>query len=164
TTPPHASADSTVIPRVATCTTVPAKPSSATRRLEPPPRTSSGSPARSTDATASTTSSGVVAVSRARGGPPTRMVVREASGVASDKRDLDGGSPEHLLATTGHLELDGGPPAAVVDRLHDARHLELGAARGRHDDRVGEPGGVAQHAAGVTDPVGDQLDGCPHRP
>ena len=34
----------TASPRVATCSTVPSKPSSATTRLLPPPRTSSGSP------------------------------------------------------------------------------------------------------------------------
>ena len=78
TVAPLQSETSAVMPRVATRTTVPGKPWSAISRFDPPPSTSTGSPAASAARTASTSSVSVVAVTTARAGPPTRSVVSSA--------------------------------------------------------------------------------------
>ena len=80
TVAPLQSETSAVMPRVATRTTVPGNPWSAISRFEPPPSTSTGSPAASAARTASTSSVSVVAVTTARAGPPTRSVVQLAPG------------------------------------------------------------------------------------
>jgi len=60
---------------IATWTTVPSNPSSATTRLLPPPRISKGSPRASAARTASMRSSSVPADAKSRAGPPRRIVV-----------------------------------------------------------------------------------------
>src|SRR3569833_2360713 len=69
TSTPRPGDASMVTPRVATCTTVPGKPSSATTRLLPPPRTRTSSPASSAARTAPMSSSSVVASTKRRAGP-----------------------------------------------------------------------------------------------
>ncbi|KFC53293.1 hypothetical protein GY12_18155, partial [Micrococcus luteus] len=72
---PGAGPSSTRMPSKASRTTVPGKPASAMRVLEPPPSTNRGSPAASAARTASIASASVRAVTHARAGPPTRVVV-----------------------------------------------------------------------------------------
>src|SRR6476660_4064153 len=171
--PPHWSADSTLMPDVATRTTVPEKPSSATTTLEPPESTSRGSSASSTSRTASTSSSVVSAVTRRAAGPPTRIVVRSASGTSCSSRmessaarsvqGHDGERPaEHLVAAAGRGQLDGGTLGLLVDRLDDARDLDVGPAVMGHDDGPGEAHAVVDHPAGITDPVADHVDRGAH--
>src|SRR6478672_1808903 len=166
--PPHWSADSTVMPEVATRTTVPAKPSSAMSRLEPPETTSRGSSASSTSRTASTSSSVVVTVTSRAAGPPTRMVVRSASGascssrIRSAQRDDGQGPAQDLVAVAGRGQLDGGPLGLLVDGLHHTGDLDVGPRVVGHDDRPGEAHAVVDDPAGVTHPVADHVDGRAH--
>jgi len=67
-------------PRVASRIAVPSNPASAITRLLPPPTISTGSPRRSAARTASTASWSVRAVTSRAAGPPSRSVVRGASG------------------------------------------------------------------------------------
>src|SRR5688572_12269089 len=156
-------------PRVATCTTSPSKPSSAITTSLPPPRTSTGSPAASAVPTASTRSASVSTTTSRRAGPPSRRVVRCASGVAvssvpltSGKLDDGLGAAEDLLPGGGDSEVD--PDPAV---------LELGGDRGRdidhragvvvgHGHRPGESGPVFEDGTRVADPVGDRAGGQRH--
>src|SRR5689334_21901030 len=69
-------------PPLASRTTVPGKPASATTRLEPPPRTSSGSPERSAARIASATSSARAGSRNRAAGPPRRSVVYPDRGTA----------------------------------------------------------------------------------
>src|SRR3954447_23021823 len=129
-------------PMVATSTTVPGKPASATTRLLPPPRTSSGSTASSARRTASTSSASVVARTHDRAGPPRRRVVWSAS--RSPIRQ-----PSRSIAASGTHDRHG----VAQDALPGARHaegdgaliapgaldLDLGAAFG-DDDGLGELG------------------------
>ena len=91
-------------PRVATCSTVPSKPSSATTRLLPPPRTSSGSSRASASRTRRRPPPSVSATTSRRAGPPRRRVVSPASGTSLRsstplRQDDDGlGAAEHLRA------------------------------------------------------------------
>ena len=77
------------VPRVATWTTVPGKPASATTRLLPPPRTSSGSPRSSAARTWATSSTSSAASANRWAGPPRRSVVCPASGTCA----TDGAAP-----------------------------------------------------------------------
>src|SRR5688572_16604863 len=157
-------------PRVATCTTSPSKPSSAITTLLPPPSTSTGSPAASAVRTASTRSASVSTTTSRRAGPPSRRVVRCASGVAvrsvaltSGELDDGLGAAEDLLPGGGDGEVD--PDPAVV---------ELGGDRGRdvdqrtgvvvgHRNGAGEAGAVLQDRPRVAHPVGDRARGERHR-
>ena len=106
TTAPEHAATSAAIPRVATLTTVPAKPSSPTSRFEPPPRTSTGSPAASSVARRVDDQLGLgLAVTNRRAGPPTRRVVWSAS------RRPAGRSSGHVV-THQVTEVDFGPGRA----------------------------------------------------
>src|SRR6476469_3910356 len=75
------------MPRVATRTTVPGKPASATTTFEPPARTSDGSPAASRARTASTSSASVAASATAPAGPPRCSVVSSESSTAATLRE-----------------------------------------------------------------------------
>ena len=66
------------IPWVRTRTTVPSYGSSPTKRLDPPPRTSQGSPSAHTVRRAWTSSADVVASIMRAGAPPVRSVVSRA--------------------------------------------------------------------------------------
>src|SRR6476469_1791506 len=127
------SSRSEVIPRVATSTTVPGKPSSATTTLLPPPSTSTGSPAASAAETASMSSASVSARTQAFAGPPRRRVVWSLrSGT-----DHGPGHAEHLGPLARDLE--GDRDEAVLDALHRAgdHDVDAGVVVG-HGDRVGE--------------------------
>src|SRR6478609_629075 len=132
--PPHDGPSSASIsaPVVATSTTVPAKPLSATTRLLPPPSTSTGSPAVSASTRASISCCSVVARTQRSAGPPRRSVVWSRRSGTQDSL----GHPEDLLARAGDRERDGREP--VVARLRVAGDLDLDAALGGDDDRVGE--------------------------
>src|SRR6476661_6396946 len=161
------------MPEVATCTTVPSKPSSDTMRLEPPETTSRGSSASSTSRTASTSSSVVVTVTSRAAGPPTRIVVSVDRGTSCCSRtgrpppsveDDDGqGAAEDLLAARGGRELDGDALRLRVGRLDDTGDLEVCAGVVGHHDRLGEADAVLDDATGVAGPVGDEGDGRTHR-
>ena len=96
TRPPPASARS--IPRVATRTTVPGKPASATTTLLPPARTSSGSPARSARRTAATSASSSAASTSRPAGPPRRSVVRSRRSVG-----VEVSTPAEATTPTGRV-------------------------------------------------------------
>src|ERR1700734_1702378 len=131
TTPSQGSPAATVtvvasiaIPRVATCTTAPGKPSSATTRLLPPPRISSGP---SHLVTAEISSSSLVAVTNSAAGPPRPSVVWSASFtlLASNQADDGAGPGQHLGAVLACRDLDhhvvgigllGGNRAGDLDR------------------------------------------------
>src|SRR6476469_9487017 len=100
---PAPGSSSVTRPRVATLTTVPGKPASATTRLLPPARTRTGWPASSAAVTASIHS---------RAGPPRR---REVCDRRSSATHDCLGHAEHLLAAAGDGEGDGGEP--VLARL-----------------------------------------------
>ena len=70
------------MPVVATRITVPSKPSSPTRRFEPPPSASHGSPRVHASAARSTRSRCVVAVTSLSAGPPTCSVVSSEKGMS----------------------------------------------------------------------------------
>src|SRR4051794_2684442 len=149
-------------PVVATSTTVPGKPSSATTRLLPPASTRTGSPASSARRTASTSASSVVARTHDRAGPPSRSVVWSARSSGTQDRHR---VAEHGLALAGDGERD---RALVAPGAGD---LDLGAALG-HDHRLGElrpelddparladllvdvPGGQGERVHPVRDHVG----------
>src|SRR6478609_1729776 len=147
------SSRSEVIPRVATSTTVPGKPSSATTTLLPPPSTSTGSPAASAAETASMSSASVSARTQAFAGPPRRRVVWSLrSGT-----DHGFGHAEHLGSLARDLE--GDRDEAVLDALHRA---------GDHDVVVGDGDRVGELAAelddlGAVGPGGDGPGGQRHR-
>ncbi len=83
---PEQASASVLMPRRSIRTTVPGKPSSATSRLEPPPRTSTGSCAASSSASVATSSGSEVTVTIRAAGPPTRSVVYAASETCSADR------------------------------------------------------------------------------
>ena len=106
-------------PRVATSTTRPSKPSSATTRLLPPPSTSTGLPAASASADR-VDQLGLGGGPHPRGpGPPRRRVVWSRSRTGRPQRTDDGpGHAEHLRALAGDLERQ--RDQAVVDGLDGA--------------------------------------------
>src|SRR5688500_2200141 len=145
-------------PRVATLTTVPAKPSSATTRLLPPASTRSGSPAESAADTAAISSSSVVAVTKEVAGPPRCSVVWRARRSGPH----DGlGHAGHLLAAAGDLQRDRGQP--VGDVLDGAGHLDLDAIIVVRDhDRVAELAAQLDDLAAVG-PARNGASGERHR-
>src|SRR5262245_20263292 len=98
-------------PLVATSTTVPRNPSSATTRLLPPARTRTGSPDASAASTASMRCCSDSARTKRAAGPPSRRVVWSAS--SSGTQDCLGHA-EHLLPVAGDGQRHGGEAFALL--------------------------------------------------
>src|SRR6478735_418140 len=188
TVAPLQSETSALMPRVATRTTVPGNPLSATSRFDPPPSTSTGSPSASADRTASTSSVSVVAVTTARAGPPTRSVVscaRPPGAVGalvvgtvevsdSEVTSQDSPAVTEMPVTTDPRERLSG---TVDDRPGRTQHLDVAADRldgDRHqgvvdgldhaaEDELGAVGVVGHHdRLGEPDEVGPHAGRIPH--
>src|SRR4051794_36148785 len=167
-TAPEQEATSLSMPRVATLTTVPSNPESATSRFEPPPRMSTGSPAASRSRTACTRSPSVSGVSIRRTGPPTRRVVWAASrsGAAlvtsSTEIHLGAGRTQHLLPVADRV--DAHRHQAALDRRHRPAEDHLGTLGvvGDHHG-LGETDEVGADPRGVAHPVGHHPQPGAHR-
>src|SRR5689334_6519616 len=163
--PRPAPAPSRRTPSVATWITVPSKPSSATTRLLPPPRISTGSPAASAVRTASMSSSSVSARAKVRAGPPRPTVVKSASLISTASRQAYGraGARQHLRVAGPRGDVD--RHLAVVQLAgDDAGHFDRGAlvVVGDHD-RGGEPDAVLGHRRRIPGPLGEEPPGQRHR-
>ena len=136
-------------PRVATSTTVPSKPTSATTTLLPPPSTRSGP----SMLIASTSSCSVVARTHALAGPPSRSVVCSGQQLCHLRGTDDGlGHAEHLLPARGHRQRDRGQ--AVLRLLGLASISTSTPPSAGYDDRRGELAAERDHL-GAREPVRD---------
>src|SRR5215469_381075 len=150
---PGPPAPSSRTPFVAMRTTVPGKPASATTRLLPPPRTSSGSPRSSAVRPASTTCSRASARGTGARSPAVMCCRTRApwSGQAHDRAGA--GQYLGLTAARGQAEYH---PVAVELLLDGPADLDGGARIVVGDDhRGGEPDPELDHRPGVPGPVGD---------